>query len=69
MNKLNSKKVLINWLQLVLGVVFAYSLALIFAGSFAGSLFSWFGFGPNDSNTRLIQYSFCYCSWRSTYLD
>lgn len=39
----------IKWLQLVLGVVFLYSLLLVFAGSIAGSLFSWFGFGPTES--------------------
>jgi len=37
------------WLQLVLGAVFVYSLLLVFAGSLAGSLFSWFGFGPKES--------------------
>ena len=39
----------IKWLQLVLGAVFIYSLLLVFAGSVAGSLFSWFGFGPNEA--------------------
>lgn len=39
----------VKWLQLVLGAVFVYSLLLVFAGSIAGSLFSWFGFGPNES--------------------
>lgn len=39
----------VKWLQLVLGAVFVYSLLLVFAGSMAGSLFSWFGFGPNAS--------------------
>jgi len=39
----------IKWLQLVLGVVFIYSLLLVFKGSVAGSLFSWFGFGPNEA--------------------
>ena len=38
----------IKWLQLVLGAVFIYSLLLVFKGSVAGSLFSWFGFGPNE---------------------
>ena len=38
----------IQWLQLVLGAVFIYSLLLVFTGSVAGSLFSWFGFGPNE---------------------
>jgi hypothetical protein len=39
----------IKWLQLVLGAVFIYSLILVFKGSVAGSLFSWFGFGPNET--------------------
>ena len=39
----------IQWLQLVLGAVFIYSLLLVFTGSLAGSLFSWFGFGPNEA--------------------
>ena len=39
----------IKWLQLVLGAVFIYSLLLVFKGSVAGSLFSWFGFGPNET--------------------
>ena len=38
----------IQWLQLVLGAVFIYSLLLVFTGSVAGLLFSWFGFGPNE---------------------
>ena len=43
----------IKWLQLVLGAVFIYSLLLVFTGSVAGSLFSWFGFGPRrDSAFR-----------------
>lgn len=39
----------IKWLQLVLGAVFIYSLLLVFKGSVAGSLFSWFGFGPIEA--------------------
>ena len=39
----------IKWLQLVLSAVFIYSLLLVFKGSVAGSLFSWFGFGPNEA--------------------
>lgn len=39
----------IDWLQVVLFLVLAYALLLVFAGSIAGSLFSWFGFGPDDS--------------------
>ena len=39
----------IKWLEIVLAAVFLYSILLVFAGSFAGSLFSWFGFGPSKS--------------------
>lgn len=47
---------LLKWLQFVLGVVLIYSLLLVVAGSVAGSLFSWFGFGPNDSiNTSEVK--------------
>jgi hypothetical protein len=47
---------LLKWLQFVLGAVLIYSLLLVFAGSVAGSLFSWFGFGPNDSiNTSEVK--------------
>ena len=46
----------IKWLQLVLGAVFIYSLLLVFKGSVAGSLFSWFGFGPNEAiDTSAVQ--------------
>jgi len=44
-----SSNLTIKWLQLVLVVVFLYSLLLVFAGSIAGSLFSFFGFGPDIS--------------------
>lgn len=44
-----SREFTIKWLQLVLGAVFVYSLLLVFKGSVAGSLFSWFGFGPNEA--------------------
>lgn len=44
-----SRKLLINWLQIVLIIVFIYSLILVFAGATAGQLFSIFGFGPGDS--------------------
>lgn len=37
------------WLQVVLAVVFVYSLFLVFAGRTAVSLFAWFGFGPDES--------------------
>ena len=51
-----SRKVLINWLQLVIAIVFIYSLLLVFAGAIAGELFSLFGFGPNESiNTQEFQ--------------
>lgn len=43
------KRVALTWLQTVLLGVFAYSLVLVFAGRTAGSLFEWFGFGPDDS--------------------
>jgi hypothetical protein len=46
---LRSQKFAYVWLQLVLLAVFAYSLLLVFAGNIAGSLFSWFGFGPSES--------------------
>ena len=46
---MRNRQLAIKWLQLVLGVVFLYSLLLVFAGSFAGSLFSFFGFGPDES--------------------
>lgn len=39
----------IRWLQSVLMVVLAYSLLLVLAGSAAGWLFSWLGFGPPDA--------------------
>ena len=39
----------ITWLQVVLGLVLAYSLVLVFAGAVAGSLFSALGFGPADA--------------------
>ena len=40
---------LIKWLEAVLVLVLGYSLMLVVAGATAGSLFSWFGFGPEDS--------------------
>ena len=39
----------IKWLEVVLVLVLCYSLLLVVAGSTAGSLFSWFGFGPDES--------------------
>ena len=39
----------ITWMEVVLVLVITYSLLLVFAGASAGSLFSWFGFGPGES--------------------
>ena len=39
----------IKWLEVVLFLVLVYSLLLVVAGAAAGSLFSWFGFGPEES--------------------
>jgi hypothetical protein len=44
-----SKRVAIVWLQVMLAGVFFYSLFLVLAGRTAGSLFAWFGFGPDES--------------------
>ena len=44
-----SLKRYITWLEVVLVLVLGYSLLLVFAGATAGSLFSWFGFGPEES--------------------
>jgi len=38
----------ITWLQIVLAMLLGYSLVLVFAGSFAGTLFSALGFGPPE---------------------
>ena len=46
---MSRKRAAITWLQVVLVGVFVYSLVLTFAGRNAGSLFAWFGFGPNES--------------------
>ena len=43
------RRVAITWLQTVLVVVLVYSLLLVFAGRTAGTLFSWLGFGPDES--------------------
>ena len=45
----NSRQKLIKWLEIVLFLVLGYSLLLVVAGGTAGSLFSWFGFGPDES--------------------
>ena len=39
----------IKWLEVVLVLVLGYALILVVAGATAGSLFSWFGFGPDKS--------------------
>ncbi len=44
-----SRRVAIVWLQVVLAGVFFYSLFLVLAGRTAGSVFAWFGFGPDSS--------------------
>jgi len=44
-----TRQTFIKWLQVVLFLVLIYSLLLVFAGTTAGSLFSWFGFGPEVS--------------------
>ena len=44
-----SKRTALVWLQIVLLAVLAYAILLVVAGSVAGSLFSWFGFGPKES--------------------
>ena len=50
------RRVAITWLQVVLVGVLVYSLALVFAGRTAGNLFSWLGFGPDESiNTSEVR--------------
>ena len=44
-----TRQTFIKWLEVVLFLVLIYSLLLVFAGTTAGSLFSWFGFGPDES--------------------
>ena len=44
-----TRQTFIKWLENVLFLVLIYSLLLVFAGTTAGSLFSWFGFGPEKS--------------------
>ena len=46
---MNPRNRWIIWLQIVLAALVVYSLLLVLAGSVAGSLFSWFGFGPDDA--------------------
>ena len=44
-----TRQTFIKWLEVLLFLVLIYSLLLVFAGATAGSLFSWFGFGPDES--------------------
>jgi len=44
-----TRQTFIKWLEVLLFLVLIYSLLLVFAGATAGSLFSWFGFGPDKS--------------------
>ena len=44
-----TRQTFIKWLEVVLILVLIYSLLLVFAGTTAGSLFSWIGFGPDES--------------------
>lgn len=46
---MRSRMAWITWLQIVLALLFIYALVLVFAGSFAGQLFSALGFGPPAS--------------------
>ena len=44
------------WLQIVLFLLFLYSLVLVFAGSIAGDLFSLLGFGPvGQADTEAVR--------------
>jgi hypothetical protein len=43
-----ARQTFIKWLEVVLFLVLIYSLFIVFAGTTAGSLFSWFGFGPDE---------------------
>ena len=45
---MRSRSSWINWLQIVLAMLLAYSLVLVFAGSLAGAWFSALGFGPPE---------------------
>ena len=50
-----TRQTFIKWLEVVLILVLIYSLLLVFAGTTAGSLFTWFGFGPEESiNTAAV---------------
>ena len=53
---MRTQQTFIKWLEVVLVLVFIYSLLLVISGTTAGSLFSWFGFGPDESiNTDAMQ--------------
>ena len=53
---MRTQQTFVKWLEVVLVLVFIYSLLLVFAGTTAGSLFSWFGFGPDESiDTDAVQ--------------
>ena len=43
------RQAFIKWLEVVLVLVLGYALLLVVVGATAGSLFSWFGFGPEKS--------------------
>lgn len=52
----DTQRKFIKWLEVVLVLVLGYSLLLVVAGATAGSLFSWFGFGPDESiNTDAVR--------------
>lgn len=44
-----SRQLAIRWMIAVLAVVLLYACVLVFLGSLAESLFSWWGFGPDDA--------------------
>jgi len=46
---MTTRKTWLAWLQVVLVLLFLYSLVLVFAGGVARSMFSAFGFGPSDA--------------------
>lgn len=46
---MTTRKTWLAWLQVVLILLFLYSLVLVFAGGVARSMFSAFGFGPSDA--------------------
>ena len=44
-----NRQMYITWLEVVLSLVLFYAMCLVFAGTTAGTLFTWFGFGPDES--------------------